>query len=38
MPQADKIKKADYVLQNDGNQEDFKIKVQALYSKLEALT
>jgi len=38
MPQAEKIIKADYVLQNDGNPEDFKIKVQALYSELEALT
>ena len=38
MPQAEKIKKADYILQNDGSQGDFKIKVQALYSELEALT
>ena len=37
MPQVEKIKKADYVLQNDGSQKDFKIKVQALHSKLKAL-
>ena len=37
MPQVDKIKKADYVLQNDGSREDFKIKVQALYSDLQGL-
>jgi dephospho-CoA kinase len=38
MPQAKKIKTADYVLENNGDQIDFKIKVQALYSKLKSLT
>jgi len=38
MPQAEKIKKADYVIQNNGSQIDFTIKVQALYSKLKTLT
>lgn len=38
MPQAEKIKKADYILQNDDRPEDFTIKVQALYSELKALT
>ena len=38
MPQVEKIKKADYVLQNNGSQEDFKKKVQALYLELKALT
>jgi dephospho-CoA kinase len=37
MPQAEKIKKADYTLRNDSNQQSFKLKVQALYSELEAL-
>ena len=38
MPQVEKIKKADYVIQNNGSQEEFKIKVQGLYSELKALT
>ena len=37
MPQAEKIKEADYVLQNNSKQEDLKVKVQALYSKLKTL-
>jgi len=38
MPQTEKIKKADYVLRNNNDQEDLKLKVQALYSELETLT
>lgn len=38
MPQEEKIKKADYILQNDGNQEDFRTKVQKLYAELKAST
>lgn len=36
MPQEEKVKQADYILQNDGNHEDFKTKVQNLYNKLKA--
>jgi dephospho-CoA kinase len=36
MPQEEKIKLADYILQNDGNHEDFKAKVQNLYTELKA--
>ena len=38
MPQAEKIKEADYVLQNNSELEELKIKVQALYSELKTLT
>jgi len=37
MPQAEKIKEADYVLQNNSKQEDLEVKVQALYSELKTL-
>ncbi len=37
MPQEEKVKQADYILQNDGNQEDFKTKVQKLYTELKAM-
>jgi dephospho-CoA kinase len=35
MPQEEKVKHADYILQNDGNHEDFKAKVQKLYTELK---
>lgn len=38
MPQAEKIKEADYVLQNNSEQEELEVKVQALYSELKKLT
>jgi len=38
MPQADKIKAADYILQNNSKQGDLEVKVQALYSELKVLT
>ena len=38
MPQAEKIKEADYVLQNNSEQEELEVKVQALYSELKTLT
>lgn len=37
MSQEEKVKLADYVLQNDGNQEDFKPKVKKLYADLKAV-
>jgi dephospho-CoA kinase len=36
MPQEEKLKKADYILQNDGSQEDLKTKVQKLYVELKS--
>lgn len=36
MPQEEKVKKADSILQNDGALEDFKTKVQKLYAELKA--
>jgi len=38
MPQVEKIKEADYVLQNNSKQEDLEVKVQALYAELKVLT
>ncbi len=38
MPQKEKVKQADYILQNDGNQEDFRAEVQKLYAELKAMT
>jgi dephospho-CoA kinase len=38
MPQAEKIKEADYVLQNNSKQEELEVKVQALYTELKTLT
>ncbi len=38
MPQAEKIENADFVLHNNGNQDELKLKVQALYSELKTLT
>lgn len=38
MPQAKKIKTADFVLENNGDQKNFKVKVLALYSELQSLT
>jgi dephospho-CoA kinase len=38
MPQAEKIKEADYVLQNNSEQEELKVKVKTLYSELKTLT
>lgn len=38
MPQSEKIKFANYVLRNNGSQEEFKNEVQALFSELKALT
>lgn len=38
MPQAEKIKEADYVLQNSSKQEELEVKVQALYTELKTLT
>jgi dephospho-CoA kinase len=36
MPQEEKVKQADYILQNDGTLEDFKAKVKNLYIELKA--
>ena len=38
MPQAEKIKHADYILRNNGNQDELKLNVQALFSELKTLT
>ncbi len=38
MPQEKKVKTADYILENNSSQTDFKTKVQALYSELKSLT
>lgn len=38
MPQAEKIKEADYVLQNNSKQEELEVNVQALYSELKTLS
>jgi dephospho-CoA kinase len=38
MPQAEKIKKADFVLHNNGSIEGLKINVQTLFSELKILT
>jgi dephospho-CoA kinase len=37
MQQAEKIKEADFVLQNNSKQEELEVKVQALYSELKTL-
>lgn len=36
MPQEEKVKRADYILENDGTREDFKTKVHELYAELKA--
>jgi dephospho-CoA kinase len=38
MPQTEKIKHADYILRNNGNPDELKQKVQALYSEFKTLT
>ena len=38
MPQNEKIKHADYVLRNNGNEDELEQKVQALYSEFKTLT
>lgn len=35
MPQEEKIERADYILENNGNREDFKTKVQELFAELK---